>query len=210
MEFTDIASAWTQGPAHVGRLVDDHLMAAVLEADRALGRTVARRERLEFVTAVGMAAVFLWIGWSATVAWPWVSAAVLTLGVGSLFVWEQVRRNRSAAHPPRSVVARLTEALRETDHQIAQLRSVVWWYLLPLAGVAVLVLVGTMLGARDALPPQAWARVRIGAFAVLIPVLASTFGAIWWLNAHVIRSRLVPHRKAILELVDQLTDREAE
>jgi hypothetical protein len=166
------------------------------------------RDAIECLVAAGVATWLLWKGWTATVAWPWLTAACLALGVSAVFLREIVRRRRIAVHQAPGLRQRLEGALREADHQIAQLRAVVWWYLLPLAAVAVLILVGTSLDAQTTMAPEVWARVRRGVVAVMTPVLTITFGAIWWLNASAIRTRLVPHREVLARRVDELRDRD--
>jgi len=215
MEFDVIQAAWKEGPMGTRLLADKALADSVMAVDRKLGKAVGRRDLVELVTAAAMGALFIWIATVSPVAWPWSGAALLTLGVAAVFVRERARRRQAARTVPVDLHASLLAALAEADHQITLLRSVVWWYLLPLAGVVALILAGTLLGARTELPPEAWARARTGVVAIAIPIVIGVFGAIWWMNVRAVRNQLLPHRRSLVALIGQLeangdtTDEEA-
>ncbi|MEZ5319976.1 MAG: hypothetical protein R2752_21420 [Vicinamibacterales bacterium] len=218
MTFDDIQAAWKETPMTASLPADDALVRAALATDRTLARRVAVRDLVELVTAAGLTALWIWMAVLTPVKWPWVAAAVVTAGVGLVFVRERRRRRTTMvadaadaadAAGARAVRVSLAGAMAEVDHQIALLRSVVWWYLLPLALVALLVVLGALLGARAEVPPDVWARTRwgfVGAFVAVGPFIAGIFGLVWWLNVRAVRTQLEPHRRALADLLAQVRE----
>jgi hypothetical protein len=207
MDFAAMQSAWKQTPEPAHATGNDDLVRAALAADRRLGRRTGIRDLVELGTAVAMAAGLAWMGTLAPVRWPWIGAAAGCLAVAAVFVVERWR----AARPARSTTVRaeLAHAVAAADHQIALLRSVLWWYLLPIAGVVLLILTGTVLGARAEMPAEKWAQARfviLGGVAVCVPVIAAAYYGVWWLNQRAVTNTLAPHRAALADLLRQLDE----
>ena len=205
MDFEAIQRVWTTESGGT-TMPDEKLIRDVMARDGVLTRRVRLRDLIELVTAIGMAGGFLWVSFQVPTPWPWWLAAAITAGVGAVFVRE--RRRRGAVEPAgRGVRAGLKAALAETDHQIRLLRSVAWWYLLPLGGAALLVLGGTVMDVRSELPPDVWARGRAalaGTLGAAVAIVVAVFGFVWWLNQHAVRTQLEPHRERLAALVRQL------
>lgn len=210
MEFQVLQAMWTAetgGGGFGGRPhpSDDELIRAVLRRDRQLDRRVRIRDFIELGTCVALAIAFVVVAFQVPTPWPWLGAALLTLGVGAVFVRERSRRPRAATAG--RVRERLRAALDEVDHQIRLLRSVFWWYLLPLAGVALLVVGGTVLDVAGQVDASVWARQRgplATALIVTTLIVAASFWFVWWMNQLAVRRHLVPHRQELAALVGQL------
>lgn len=205
MEFKDMQQLWVNHPAaETDQLGWDAVAARV----RTLHRRLVVRDAMEMSVALGMTLLFGWVALRAPVAWPWVAASLLTLGLAAVFIRERVRAARRAAATT-DLRHGLEQAIEEVEHQMRLLGSVGAWYLAPSAGVVVLVLVGTALGARAAVEPEVWARASgdlYRAMAWFVPLIVAAFAVVWWLNRRTVTTRLVPHREYLRQALRQLTD----
>jgi hypothetical protein len=143
----------------------------------AFERTIHRRNLREYVAAV---LVVLFFGWHAATG----DEVSLRLGstlvvAGTLFVVAHLWRKGSPAAPP--AAAALTPCLdfrrAELERQRDLLRSVWWWYLLPLVPGLVVLLGGHVLEHPES------GRV-VGLFAAFCALL---FLAVGWLNHYAAR-----------------------
>jgi hypothetical protein len=208
MDFTTIQRIWT-GDAG-GRPSEppaEAVVAQVVRKDRQLARKTRARDVLELGPAAVMALGFGWVGLQVPTAWPWWLATVITIGVGAVFVWERWRARTRRRAEVADLRAGLRAALAEADHQIGLLGSVLWWYLLPLACVAVLVVAGTLLDVRAAVGADAWSRggaVLMAAFGATFVVVGALFWVVWRLNVRAVTRHLQPYRDELAAVITQL------
>ena len=211
MDFTRIQQLWTE---HSDPMPGDDQarIRQVTERARRLNRRVRARDYVELLTALGMSALFGWIATRAPVVWPWAAAAVITLGVGAVFARERFRQE-----PPdgRSTDVRLglERAIADVDHQVRLLGSVASWYLAPLGVVVVLISAGALLGAREEVDPDVWARSAaglVGAFAVVLVAVGGVFWLVWRLNQRAVTKELLPLRRQLTDMMAQLEDGETD
>ncbi len=207
MEFKDLQQLWMNHPVvETDRLGWDE----VSKRGRTLNRRVVVRDVTEAGLALGMACLFLWVATVSPVAWPWVGAGLLVLGVGAIFVRERMR-GAARTFTVHDVRAGLEFAIAEVEHQMQLLRSATTWYLAPMAAVVILVLVGTVLGVRTEVGPEVWARGRTSlylAIGAIVPLIAAMFGVVWWLNQRTVTRQLVPHRNHLVQALQDLTGTE--
>lgn len=211
MDFNALQNIWTHQPDPASRDVDE-VLRTVMRRTRQMNRRTAIRDYVELVTAAGMTAGFIWMATLAPVTWPWLTAAAITLGVSLVFVGERLRPSPASVIPG-DVRHGLQQAIKEVDHQVRLLGSVARWYLAPLAVAALLVVVGTALGVREEVGPEAWARGRAGLLAAIAVVLPVAGAAFWWLgrlNRRVVETQLLPHREQLASLLAQLSHPDTE
>ena len=87
------------------------------------------------------------------------------------------RTNRAFLHPS-SVRDFLGGELDKVNRQIRLLRTVLWWYLLPLFCGVTLVIIGTNPDLEED--------------ALVIGLMAATFGVIYWANLYAVKKTLLP------------------
>lgn len=154
--------------------------------DRQLFRRDLRELLATAVVVIGFSAILL-LGndWLTR-----LGAGLTLVGCGLTF-WLLLSARRLARIPADSPLREQLQAeLVRLDRQILLLRKVLWWYLLPLLGGAVLVFAG--------LSGLWWWSLGY-ALAVLM------FGAwIWRLNQRAWRRELWPQRQRLAELIDRL------
>lgn len=210
MDFDRVEQIWKHQPDAAALPSDDDLVRRVAARHRSFRRHAAIRDIIELGASAIVAAGLVGAAVRAPVRWPWIAAALLTAAVTAVFVRERLRGAPPALPVLRAAGLRdgLQEALAETDRQIRFLGSVVWWYLLPLASAVVLILAGTVLGARASMDPAAWAGVRAYFWAASGAVLLATGGLywlIWRANARAVRHHLLPHREGLADLIRDLS-----
>lgn len=209
MDFSELQHTWASQPQPpVTDRADDERLKAMLAKAGQLNRKVKARDYVELVTALALSAIFIWTATLVPVAWPWLAAAAITLGVGVVFGRE---RMRTAPGPSGAIAVRqgLERAIADVDHQIHLLGSVATWYLTPLGVVAGCVLLGTILGVRQELPADVWARAGtalVGVLAVAAAIVAGMFYCVLWLNRRAVVTVLRPHRAQLVQALTQLAD----
>jgi hypothetical protein len=189
MNFEDWQKVWQDEPAPLPEDVKA-ILTDVRRKARAFDRSIVWRDLREVVAAVIVAVAFGWTGLAADKEGvsPWLCwiAAIIPLGVAGFLLVDRQRMRRSRPTGERTVLAAIDQALIEVRHQARLLRSVVWWYILPL-GVATLLFLAFVLGQAP-LPIAA----RATAGAVMAFVIVAINIRVWWLNHLAVRRHLEP------------------
>ncbi|MGV3755249.1 MAG: SoxR reducing system RseC family protein [Verrucomicrobiota bacterium] len=165
-------------------LPDEQQLAAMKKKMKGFDRAIFWRDGRECLAGIFL---IIWFGRAFfTVSEPIAKTGALIIVLASAFVcWYPIREKRRVA--PAAPDASMTEALQceleKVKVQIRLLRSVLWWYLMPL-GVGVLVFV---FGLERSLPNN------LG-FAAFVAVL---YVFIYWLNQWSVRKYLVPLKQEI-------------
>jgi hypothetical protein len=102
------------------------------------------------------------------------------------------RRTSRAFLQPSSVREFLGGELEKVNRQIRLLRTVLWWYLLPVfCGVALI-----FIGAdRD-----------VFSDVVVLTSIAASFGVIYWVNLHAVRKTLLPMKVELEEALGAMAE----
>lgn len=194
MTLDDYREAWKEQDLAGGDEPDEEeLLAWVREASEAFERRIRRRDLLETLAAVVVAALF---GYEAATSATWlarIGAGILVLSSGFVVWWlRRARTSGPARAADRSVADRLRAERERVEIQIRLLETVAWWYLAPPAVGAVLFIVG--LGA--------------GTVATLISLagVAGVFGAVCHLNRRAARTHLRPRRDELTRLLEELEE----
>lgn len=134
MNEDELKHLWQQQPLRSPALSAERLIAAMRKQTTQLRRTLRARDARELVACVFVAVVFgiyLFIFRS-----PIMRLGALITVAGSIFIaWKilHARRRTPVAKPDATVVESLRAELHSVRTQSQLLRSVAWWYLLPLA-----------------------------------------------------------------------------
>lgn len=195
MTFDEARTLWQAHEAPAGALPERRILQTVQARADAFDRLVRRRDRREslaagFVaTAFGLTSILLLIAGLHLAS---AGATVVVLASAWIY-WKlnstRVRHTYDEAGLP--VAHTLLRELEKVDAQIDLLRSVFWWYLLPLLGGMLLFLIG-LDGTAS-----------LGRWALLIGALG---GAVYGLNRYAIHAELKPRRAELHALLRELTD----
>lgn len=215
MTFDALQAAWQTADDPAPPL-DPAALAALRTEAAQFDRAIRWRDRREYAAALVVALAF---GWTALHApgLARVGALLAVMGAAFVCVWMwRVQRRRPPAAPGAPTAEALRIALRRVEDQIHLLRTVAWWYLLPLL-IGPLVLTGAGLAEAFAagFPPLTTAR-EVGVAAVLVGtvvlILAAIGGFFWWIyriNQRAVDRDLVPLRDRLAATLHDLTDPDA-
>ena len=206
--FDDLQTLW-QTAADPAPAVDPDRIAALRAEAARFDRTIRWRDWRETAAAVIVAAAF---GGMWPDAPPVGRIGVVLAVVGALFViawmWRAQRLHPRPA-PDLPPAAALRAALARVNVQIGLLRSVMWWYLLPLAvGPLVLTYAGFVEMQRQMRTPDTALEIVFVGSLYLAPLLivGGVFGFIYWLNQRAVRRELLPLRDRLTRLLHDLSD----
>lgn len=198
MNWNDLENLWRNQAACLAGPAPS--AAALADTFRRRARRLFWRDTIEAGAGFAVAAFFALMAWRiGALNVGTVGGIATVIALGGFFVRERlrVRRRRPAFDAPlrHHVEAEIAEVLR----QIALLRQVFWWYLLP-CGVAVALYLG---GLWWAMPPH----VRAGAMGFLgwyAAAVVALYAGIWWLNQRTVRLTFEPQLRELEAIRDEL------
>ncbi len=115
-----------------------------------------------------------------------MEAGELVLVASGVFIaWKLIwsKRRLPKAEPNAPVFEAMKVELQKVENQIGLLRSVAWWYLLPLFTGGMLVLWGAPGGVSS----------KLGALAIFVVL----FGFVYWLNQYAVKKTLLPLKREL-------------
>lgn len=122
-------------------LTDPKQLTAALQSGHRKER--ARLIRLNFrevIPALGLAALFAWLGLATSATtWAFLAAALIALAVGGYLLVLTIRQHRIEAAFDDTIKGQLERTLSQLNHRAGLYRTVLWWYLLPVAAAIGLV-----------------------------------------------------------------------
>jgi hypothetical protein len=160
---------------------------------RRFDRTIWWRDLREVAAGIFIVVVFSWYFFRFPMPMARVGCVITVLS--AIFIdWRLLSSKRRAARSSlnASVMEALQVELRKVENQIRLLRSVLWWYILPLTVGATVFFAGVN---RDAV-----ARAVFIAFAVLMGL------GLNWLNQWAVRKQLMPLKEELESLLGNSTD----
>ena len=159
-------------------------------------RILRRRDRRETWAAALVACFFGLAGVVLLIAGLYLSSlgASIVVVASAWIAWKlNSTRKRYATSPPaQPLLDAIAHELDKVEAQIDLLRTVFWWYILPLAGGALTMLLG-LPGMED----------RALIYTLVAAVLSA---AVYGLNQYAVRTELVPRRDDLNALLLQAAD----
>jgi len=171
-------------------LPDETQLAAMKQRMKSFDKSILRRDYGEVVACIFIIVFFgvdLIFGKNSALT----QAGCMVLIASALFIsWKLVvsKRRLPKAEPNAPIVDAVKVELQKVENQISLLKSVAWWYLLPL-------FVGVMLhhlGGPGSSP------IKLG-YSVFVLVL---YAFIYWLNQHAVKKTLLPLKWELESLLD--------
>jgi len=188
MNLDEMKQAWQEDPAPGSP--PPGLVAQVRERSAKLDRTIRRRDRRETAAAVLLALFFLA---ALPSSGPLTRVGILLIVATAVLIVVKLRRARRGAatvDPGAPLTISLERERERVGAQIRLLRTVLWWYILPLAVGVVLVFGGGV--GWGPLAAAYFMAVAVGAWIVHA------------LNQRAVQSELVPRYEELDALVRQL------
>jgi hypothetical protein len=185
MDIERLKTAWQKHSAATADWLSGSNLAATLDRRvRRLERQVFWRDIRETLAAMIGVIIFGLLAWytASPVA---RTGAALTV-VAAIFIVAHLHRTRarvSAPDPSLPLMAYCRRALDRVDGQIALLRSVLWWYILPL-----------LIGCNLVFAGQA----GLGVISLVYAALSLSFGVfVYRLNQRAVNKTLLPLREEL-------------
>ena len=198
MDLDELRKVWRLQDTADTMIEEEKAVETVMHASRRMDRTVFWRDVRESVIAFGLAVFWVWGGHQlARHLWPWYAGAALLCWIGAFIVVD--RRIQREVQPAATMKENLEQALRKVNHQIALLRNVLWWYLLPCLA-AVLLILGEM---ALQFTPDSWGQVY-PPFVITLALVAVLYPLIYWLNQQAVKKILVPLKDAVEQSLKEL------
>lgn len=215
MQFEDMKTFWDEQNSELLFAIDKTALQKQIEGDT---RKTYRRIFIRDTTEVG--ACFLLAGiygykaisvllesgshWIETSRY--IISIALALFVASTFIIGRRRQTKKEAQFDNTILGELNRMLSQTGYQVWLLKSVFWWYLLPLGTAALLTIqlqfdiINFVISSKE--PIEA---TPFWGYAIMIGIM---YSLIYWLNQRAIRKQLLPQQKAYESLKQKLLDAE--
>lgn len=192
MEFEDLPTLWRARKGAPDAPAPSDVLAQIVERSGRLDALVRRRDRLETAVALAIAPFFALVVVLGTHTVGRLGAAILTLScLGIPLRLARARRGFRGARRDRPLTTFLREERERVMAQVHLLRSVLWWYLLPL-GVGVIMLFS---GTRS-----------LKATTIYAGVVAAVYWGIYRLNQRAVATELEPRLAEIDEMLRGVSD----
>ncbi|MDB6034209.1 MAG: Beta-lactamase [Verrucomicrobiales bacterium] len=165
-------------------LPDEKEIAAMKRKMKKFDRTISWRDGRESLAAIF---IIIWFGRAFfKVPAPLAKVGCVILVLASVFIcWYPIRKKRRVAKaaPDAPMTQALQCELEKVEVQIRLLRSIVWWYLLPLMAGALVFHFG--------MQPSLSSNIGYSAFVVALSVF------IYWLNQRAVEKQLLPLQREL-------------
>lgn len=209
--FDDLQAVWQTADDSAPEIGPEALAAIRTEADR-FDRAIRWRDRREYAAAAFVAVMFA-RGFPSASPVGRVGVVLAVLGAAFVCAWMwRAQRQRPPVAPGAPLAEALRVALARVEIQIRLLRTIAWWYLLPLmVGPLLMALSGFAAAVTSETASRDLAEVSV---ALLLGglVLAAAGGLLWGvyrLNQRAVARDLVPLRDRLLSTLHTLTDSDA-
>ena len=170
----ELREIWSSQPL-CGELKGEEIMEVVQRKIRHFDRAIALRNLLECIAAVAVAVFFVWSAFRMPNAVMKTGSIVVAAGAVWI-VYYLLRHGQAApaADPSQDVMGYTRCLIERYDRQIRLLKSVKYWYLLPLYLGLLILSAGRLVDAKSG---------RLGWWGLGEPaVISAVFAAVWWLN----------------------------
>jgi hypothetical protein len=178
-----------------GQIPGEDLLALVQKRIHSFDRVVTVRNLVESAASGFAFLIFAWLGWSAQE--PLMRAGYLLIAAGAAWViYYLVRygKNTVSADPSQSLPDYTRALVERYDHQIRLLKSVKYWYLMPIYAGLLFTSVGLFLEHGWRTP--CWRDFDMPA------LYTAAFAAVWWLNEVYSVDRLRKQRASLLSMIE--------
>lgn len=176
----------------------DGLRRELKASRRQLDSALFWRDVREIGVALLLIPIWIGTGVSTPQPWSWYLMIPALLWVAGYMLWSRYRHPRQPPPDDAPLPEHVRSSLDVIDRQIRLLRSVTWWYLLPLTiPIAV-------FATHNAWQNRAMGWVSIAGFALLMTIVASVMALVYHINQRAVRTDLQPHRQRLQTILDAL------
>ncbi len=200
----ELHELWNSQPPRGRETKGQDLVVLIQKRMRHFDRIIAVRNLLECLAGGVVVVFFGWFGVRTHDALMRTGALVVAAGAAWV-IYYVIRYGKApvSADPSQSTLGYTGALIEHYDHQIRLLRSVKYWYLLPMY-VGLLIISAGLFLQRTKTGNLGWRDLGVPAFYTAV------FAAVWWLNEVVAVGRLRKERTRLLTMTSQngFTERE--
>jgi hypothetical protein len=203
MNFEDLQKTWQSQDAFVKATINaDLVLQEVRRNQRQFGATIFWRDVREVGVAFLMTACFIYVA-VKTHQWGAGATALACFWVGVFMLVDRRLQHRQRPDANASLRACIEISLLQVNHQIRLLKTIFWWYLLPLATGVVVWIINLAWGIplEGRLSRVELAGLLLGSSVIICGL---TFWLVFWLNQFAVRNDLEPRRKELETLLASL------
>lgn len=192
----ELQKLWKSQPP-CGSVKGNDMLEVVQKKMQKFDRMIAMRNRLECIAAAAVVIFFTWTAFHTPNAVMKVGSLIVAGGAAWIIFYMLRYGKANKTVDPSENLANYTQALvGRYDHQIRLLKSVKYWYLLPMyIGLLIMSLGISIQTAQAGIP--VWVDLIGPAICTIV------FGIIWWLNEVPAVRRLRSERAQLLSIMNQ-------
>jgi len=201
MNPDDYQKAWQAQSAQPRVTIHADLLLKELQHNQRNFRlTIFWRDFREVAIAVLLVPVWFYMGAKLSSPWTWYLTVPVLLWIAGYMLVYRMRHKPAPIKPDAPLLDSVERSLAEVMDQIWLLRSVLWWYLLPL-GVSLMAFVLQIAWLHS----HGWLDALGHVFPPAAAIFA-TYAFIYWLNQYAVRTKLEPRRQELLALIASLRE----
>jgi hypothetical protein len=204
MTFDELQDKWqSHQPKCKLNTEADYLLKEVKRNKQYFEAMIFWRDFRETVVAFILVGIFGYFG-IISHSWGTITMALMCLFVGGSIIVDRILQKRNRPKYDDSLTGCIADSLAQVTHQIWGLKSVFWWYLLPL-----------LIGAACMTGEFGW-NLRNNTEMFWSHIIKSTliWGLLCWgvyeLNQWAVRSELIPRQKELQQLLDTISNSDGE
>ena len=192
MNDEQLQQAWQSQPAEISSVGDlESMLGELRQQQNKFQKQIFWRDVREIGTGIVLIPVWIAMGVQGSLPVTWYLAVPAMLWIAGYLLYQRRMARHLELQPGASLRDSLVASIAQLDHQIRLLRTVFWWYLLPIL-IALFAFFGQCLWQDRHGGPMAFV-----AFGLVLIICALVFGGVYWLNQHAVRHGLKPRRDAL-------------
>ncbi len=200
MTFNELQKTWQKDTSSSKLTIDsDMLLREVKRNKEHFESTIFWRDVREAGGSFVLAVFLLYQGMKSNL-WSLYLPALACIFVGVFMVIDRVIQKKKPPKPSDSLAGCIKISLAQVEHQIWLLRNVLWWYLLPFA-IGISLFWGHI--GWQVRNNNRTGLIFIGGCFVGLIIL---YTGIYYLNQYAVRKELVPRKRELESLLNNLTD----
>lgn len=192
MNDDPLQQAWQSQPAEAPSVdnVDAMLIQLRQQQDK-FQKQIFWRDFREVGTGIILIPVWIVMGVQGSLPVTWYLAVPAMLWIAGYMLYQRRATRHLELQPGASLRDSLATSIAQLDHQIRLLRTIFWWYLLPIL-IALVAFFGQCLWQDRHGGPMSFV-----AFGLVMTICATVFVGVYWINQSAVRRGLQPRRDAL-------------
>lgn len=134
MNFDELQDTWQkQNASGQVEIKEDALLSLIRRNHHTLEGTLSRRDTIEIIVALLLIPVWIWLGFTKALPWTWYLVIPGLIWIAGFLFRDRMQQRNRKPHPGNSLCESVDLSLAQVSHQIHLLKTILRWYLLPVA-----------------------------------------------------------------------------